>query len=69
MNCNLIDHKKNFYCPSTKGNVTPSRQPSMKEGVLLLRRKLAELLISPPVLSDDLTKTLIEKFSELNLYN
>ena len=66
MNCNLIDYKKNFYCPSTKENVTPSRQPSMKEGVLLLRWKLAELLISPPVLSDYLSKTLIEKFSALN---
>ena len=68
MNCNLIDHKKNFYCPSTKGNVTPSRQPSVKEGVPLLRRKLVEyyLLISPPLLSDHLSKTLIEKFSELN---
>ena len=54
---------KIILCPSTKGNVTPSCQPFMKDVV-----PLAEyyLLIPPPVISDHLSKTLSEKFSELN---
>ena len=50
-------------CPSTKGDVMPSCQPFMKEGVPLAKYYL---LISPAVISDHLSKTLIEKFSELN---